>query len=158
MAPKQLREFYFTRQKQMYAKELAAALANKTLPWREFPQMTDEEVRTHLTKIKGIGIWTADVYLMHALQRSDLIPLGDVALVNSLREVKNLPVQISKQEMLAIAKSWRLHRTIGTFILWHACRSKKMFNVRLDRAVLLTNPGVVQCMLPVLPTLVAILN
>lgn len=125
MTPEQLRECYFTRQKQVYAKELASAFSNKTLPWRKFPEMTDEEVRSHLIKIKGIGSWTVDVYLMHALRRTDLFPLGDVALVNSLKEVKNLPSHVSKADMQAIADPWRPHRTIAAFILWHAYLSKK---------------------------------
>lgn len=130
MSNEELRECYFTRQKQVYAKELATAFTNKTLPWKQFPDMNDDEVRTHLTSIKGIGNWTADVYLMHALQRTDLFPLGDIALVNSLKETKQLHPHISKEEMLQIAEPWRPYRTIAAMILWHAYIKKR--NIRIE--------------------------
>ncbi len=130
MSNEELRECYFTRQKQVYAKELATAFATKTLPWKQFPDMNDDEVRTHLTSIKGIGNWTADVYLMHALQRTDLFPLGDIALVNSLKEIKQLHPHISKEDMLHIAEPWRPYRTIAAMILWHAYIKKR--NIKIE--------------------------
>jgi DNA-3-methyladenine glycosylase II len=130
MSNEELRECYFTRQKQGYAKNLAEVFANKTLPWKQFPEMRDDEVRSHLTSIKGIGNWTADVYLMHALQRTDLFPLGDIALVNSLKETKQLHTHISKEEMLTIAEPWRPYRTIASMILWHAYIKKR--NIKIE--------------------------
>jgi DNA-3-methyladenine glycosylase II len=129
MSNEELRECYFTRQKQGYAKELATAFANKTLPWKQFPEMKDEEVRLHLTAIKGIGNWTADVYLMHALQRTDLFPLGDIALVSSLKETKQLHPHITKEQMLEIAEAWRPYRTIASMILWHAYIKKRNMKI-----------------------------
>lgn len=130
MSNEELRECYFTRQKQGYAKNLAEAFISKTLPWKQFPDMTDDEVRHHLTSIKGIGNWTADVYLMHALQRTDLFPLGDIALVNSLKETKQLHPHTSKEKMLLIAEPWKPYRTIASMILWHAYIKKR--NIRID--------------------------
>ncbi len=130
MSNEELRECYFTRQKQGYAKELATAFASKQLKWKQFPSMSDEEVRTQLTSIKGIGNWTADVYLMHALQRTDLFPLGDIALVNSLKETKQLHPHIGKEEMLEIAEPWRPYRTIAAMILWHAYIKKR--NIKIE--------------------------
>lgn len=130
MSNEELRECYFTRQKQGYAKNLAQAFASKTLPWKQFPEMSDEDVRIHLTSIKGIGNWTTDVYLMHALQRTDLFPLGDIALVNSLKETKQLHLHTTKEEMLQIAEPWRPYRTIASMILWHAYIKKR--NIRIE--------------------------
>jgi DNA-3-methyladenine glycosylase II len=113
----------------VYAKELATAVTTKKLELKKFTGMTDEEVRTQLTSIKGIGNWTTDVYLMHALQRTDLFPLGDIALVNSLKETKQLHPHISKDEMLAIAEPWRPYRTIAAMILWHAYIKKRNLKV-----------------------------
>src|SRR5436189_199734 len=76
-------------------------------------------------KIKGIGDWTVDVYLMHALQRSDLFPLGDIALVNSLKEIKQLHKHTTKENMLSIAEPWRPYRTVASMILWHAYIQKR---------------------------------
>ena len=85
----------------------------------------EDEIRQELKKIKGIGDWTVDVYLMHSLQRTDLFPLGDIALVNSLKEVKQLHPHISREEMLTIAELWRPYRTIAAMILWHAYIQKR---------------------------------
>ena len=130
MSNEDLRECYFTRQKQVYVKELANAVVTKQLQLKKFSLMTDEEVRGHLTAIKGIGNWTADVYLMHALQRTDLFPLGDIALVNSLKERKQLPAHTSKEELLMIAEPWRPYRTIAAMILWHAYIIKR--NIKIE--------------------------
>lgn len=129
MSNEELRDCYFTRQKQVYAKELATAITTKKLQLKKFSTLSDEEVRTELTAIKGIGNWTTDVYLMHALQRTDLFPLGDIALVNSLKETKQLHPQISKEEMLVIAEPWRPYRTIAAMILWHAYIKKRKIKI-----------------------------
>jgi DNA-3-methyladenine glycosylase II len=121
----ELRACYFSRQKIVYARELSRAIQNKQLRLGKLRARHEDDIRTELKKIKGIGDWTVDVYLMHALQRTDLFPLGDIALVNSLKEVKQLPRHISKEEMLAIAESWRPYRTIASMILWHAYIQKR---------------------------------
>ena len=99
------------------SRALATAVETKQINLKKLASLTDEEIRTELKKIKGIGDWTVDVYLMHALQRTDLFPLGDIALVNSLKEVKQLHPKATKEEMLAIAESWRPYRTIASMIL-----------------------------------------
>ena len=121
----ELRACYFSRQKIIYARALATAIITKKLNLKKLVLLTDEEIRTELKKIKGIGDWTVDVYLMHALQRSDLFPLGDIALVNSLKHVKQLHPKTTKEEMLAIAESWRPYRTVASMILWHAYIKRK---------------------------------
>ncbi len=121
----EMRACYFTRQKIVYARELATAIQTKKISLKKLSLLSDEEVRTIMITLKGIGHWTIDVYLMHALQRTDLFPLGDIALVNSLREVKQLPKDISKEKMLAIAEPWRPYRTIAAMILWHAYIKKR---------------------------------
>ena len=117
MTDEEMRACYFTRQKIVYARELAFAIKKRKINLKKLSLMPDEEVRNILIQLKGIGNWTIDVYLMHALQRTDLFPLGDVALVNSLKEVKKLPKEISKDDLLKIAEPWRPHRTIAAMIL-----------------------------------------
>ena len=126
----ELRACYFSRQKMVYARELASAVINKKVRLRKLALSTDEDIRLELKKIKGIGDWTVDVYLMHALQRTDLFPLGDIALVNSLKKVKRLAPQVSREEMLAIAEPWRPYRTIASMILWHAYIKKRRIKLR----------------------------
>jgi DNA-3-methyladenine glycosylase II len=120
LTDEELRACYFSRQKMVYARELANAIISRKLRLKKLATSSNEEIREELKKIKGIGDWTVDVYLMHALQRTDLFPLGDIALVNSLKTVKRLQPGISKEEMLAIAEPWRPYRTIAAMILWHA--------------------------------------
>jgi DNA-3-methyladenine glycosylase II len=126
----ELRACYFSRQKIIYARCLATAIQTKQLNLKKLSSATDDEIRVELKKIKGIGDWTVDVYLMHALQRTDLFPLGDIALVNSLKEVKQLHPNVTKEEMLVIAESWRPYRTIASMILWHAYIQKRGIKIQ----------------------------
>lgn len=121
----ELRACYFSRQKIVYARELATAIHTKTLRLKQLTHLKEKDIREQLKRIKGIGDWTVDVYLMHALQRTDLFPLGDIALVNSLKEVKQLPLHTTKEQLLAIAEPWRPYRTIAAMILWHAYIQKR---------------------------------
>jgi DNA-3-methyladenine glycosylase II len=125
LTDEEMRACYFTRQKMSYARGLATAIKTKKLVLSHLTNKPDEEIRTELKKIKGIGDWTVDVYLMHALQRSDLFPLGDIALVNSMRENKNLGKDFPKEKMLEIAKPWEPYRSVATMILWHAYIKKR---------------------------------
>ncbi len=125
MTNEEMRACYFTRQKIVYARELAIAIKKRKINLKKLSLLPDEAVRNILIQLKGIGNWTIDVYLMHALQRTDLFPLGDIALVNSLKEVKQLPKDISKEKMLELAESWRPYRTIAAMILWHAYIKKR---------------------------------
>lgn len=130
LTDEELRACYFSRQKIVYARELAKAIQLKQINIKRLSLLPDEEVRTELIKLKGIGHWTIDVYLMHSLQRTDLFPLGDIALVNSLKETKGLPKDTSKEEMLKIAELWRPYRTIASMILWHSYIKKR--NIKLQ--------------------------
>jgi DNA-3-methyladenine glycosylase II len=127
----ELRACYFSRQKIIYARELAKAIQSKQLQLQKFSGAHEDEIRVELKKIKGIGDWTVDVYLMHALQRSDLFPLGDIALVNSLKETKQLNGHTTREDMLAIAESWRPYRTIASMILWHAYIQKRGIKISM---------------------------
>lgn len=130
LTEKELRTCYFSRQKIVYARELATAIQTKKLILKHLSRKHEDEVRQELKKIKGIGDWTVDIYLMHALQRTDLFPLGDIALVNSLKQVKQLPPHTSKEEMLNFAEPWRPYRTIASMILWHAYIKKKGIKIQ----------------------------
>lgn len=125
----ELKACYFSRQKIVYANDLARAVVTKQLNIKNLALLPDDEIRAILKKIKGIGDWTVDVYLMHSLQRMDIFPLGDIALVNSLKDVKQLNKGTSKEEMLSIAESWRPYRTIASMILWHAYIQKRGIKV-----------------------------
>ncbi|HEX5154293.1 MAG TPA: DNA-3-methyladenine glycosylase 2 family protein [Parafilimonas sp.] len=125
----ELKACYFSRQKIIYVRGLANAIVSKKISLRKLSESTNDEIREILKQVKGIGDWTVDVYLIHALQRSDLFPLGDIALVNSLKHVKQLPTASTKDELLAIAENWRPYRTIACMLLWHAYIERKGIKV-----------------------------
>lgn len=130
LSDEELRSCYFSRQKIVYARELARVVKARKIQLKKLSLLPDEEVRAQMILLKGIGHWTIDVYLMHSLQRTDLFPLGDIALVNSLREVKQLPKGISKEDMLKIAEPWRPYRTVAAMILWHAYIKKRNIKIQ----------------------------
>lgn len=125
LSDKELRQCYFSRQKTVYVRELAKAIVNKKLRISDLSDLPDELVREQLTAIKGVGNWTVDVYLLFSLQRLDVFPIGDLAMVNSMKEVKNLAKTSSKEELLSLAESWRPYRSIAAHLLWHAYIKKR---------------------------------
>jgi len=130
LSDEDLRACYFTRQKIVYARGLTEAIQSKQIKLRALHHQPDESVREQLINLKGIGNWTIDVYLMHALRRTDLFPLGDIALVNSLKHIKQLPDDVSKEDMLEIAAQWRPNRTIAAMILWHDYMQRRKVTVK----------------------------
>ncbi len=116
----ELKTCYFSRQKIIYARHLATAIVNKELVFDELNILPDEAIKTQLKKIKGIGDWTVDVYLMMSLNRCNCFPTGDIALIKSIKEVKDLPAETTKEEILQIAEAWKPYRTVAAFLLWHA--------------------------------------
>lgn len=115
----ELRECYVSRQKTVYIRNLASELSEQRLNLHDFELMPDEEVRARLVKLKGIGNWTADIYLMFVLQRTDIFPIGDLAAVNSLKRTKRLPRETFRENLLEIAEQWKPYRTVATMLLWH---------------------------------------
>jgi DNA-3-methyladenine glycosylase II len=87
----------------------------------------DEVVRRELKQLKGIGDWTADIYLLHALQRTDIFPTSDLALVNSIKMIKGIP-SISKEELVQLSRPWQPYRSVATMIFWHYYIKKKNIN------------------------------
>ena len=121
----ELKACYFSRQKTVYARCLAEAIIQKQLSIKDLQKLDNESIRTQLTAIKGIGHWTADVFLMMVLHRTDLFPTGDIALMNSVKHEKQLSAHTSKEAILTIAETWRPNRTVAAFIFWHAYIKRK---------------------------------
>lgn len=114
-----LRGCSFTRQKIRYTRGLAQAICNDEVNLTLFESEEDAAVRSKLTALKGIGNWTVDIYLLHALQRTDVFPLGDLALIKALQSVKATTVQTTKEELLQLAAPWQPNRSMVTMLLWH---------------------------------------
>jgi DNA-3-methyladenine glycosylase II len=127
----ELRDCYFSRQKIIYARILANALINEEISLQQFEFEKDNVVRATLKKLKGIGDWTADIYLIHALRRLDIFPIGDLALVTAMREIKSLPVTATKEELIKISEPWKPYRSIASMMLWHYYIKKKKITLPL---------------------------
>jgi len=110
---------YFSRQKTSYTKYLAEAIISGQIDLADLEQLPDDVIRAKLTALKGIGNWTADVYLMFVLQHTNIFPIGDLAAVNALKRVKKLPKDTSREEVLAIAEQWAPYKTVASMLLWH---------------------------------------
>jgi DNA-3-methyladenine glycosylase II len=119
LTDEELKACYFSRQKTIYAKCLAEAIISRQIQLKKFSELEDSAIRQQLKMIKGIGDWTVDVYLLFALQRTDIFPLGDLAMINALKEVKQLPKETKQDQILKLADYWRPYRSIATILLWH---------------------------------------
>jgi len=115
----ELKICYFSRQKIIYSRQLAEAIVSKQLQLKQLELLPEEDIRTPLKMIKGIGDWTVDIYLLFVLQRCDIFPTGDLAMMNALKQVKQLPKQTSKEAIIELAECWRPYRSIATYLLWH---------------------------------------
>ncbi|RZK09943.1 MAG: DNA-3-methyladenine glycosylase 2 family protein [Flavobacterium sp.] len=111
-----------SRQKTTYIKALATAILNQELDLESLPEKSSQQVREELIKIKGIGNWTVDVYLLFCLNHPDVIPLGDIAIVNTIKELLDIH---DKSDMETYAEKWSPHRSIASFILWHYYLEKR---------------------------------
>jgi DNA-3-methyladenine glycosylase II len=104
--------------KQKHMKAIAAAILDGTLDLKRVKRLADEDARTHLTAVKGIGPWTADIYLMSSLGRADIWPVGDVALQAAIARALKLRKRPNEKAMEKIARNWRPYRTIAARIFW----------------------------------------
>ena len=114
-----LRSIGFSRQKTSYCRHLAEALLSGELKLEDLPDQDDSTVRKRLVKIKGIGPWTADVYLMMVLARQDVWPAGDLALAQAVCDLKQLPERPTPDRLTLIAERWRPWQTVAARLLWH---------------------------------------
>ena len=124
----ELRSCYLSRQKIIYTRELANAIVSKKINLKKFEGLPDDVVRTELKALKGIGDWTVDIYLLHALRRTDVFPVGDLALVNSIKMVKQLPTA-TKDEIIEMSAKWKPYRSIATMLFWHYYIKKKNIKI-----------------------------
>ncbi len=114
-----LRSIGFSRQKTSYGRNIARAILSGSLELAALPKLDDESARRELIRIKGIGVWTADIYLLRALRRPDVWPCGDLALAVAARDVLGLQSLPTVREMELIGLPWRPWRSVAARILWH---------------------------------------
>ena len=120
-ADNQLRDLGFSRQKISYLK----SLADSGLDFDQMETMENEDVINLLTGIKGVGLWTAEIYCIFSLRRLDIFPAGDLALQEAAKHLLDLENRPSEKEMRKIAESWMPYRSVCAIILWHFYRNFK---------------------------------
>lgn len=119
-----LKAIGFSRQKARYARALAQAVMGGELVLEQLAALSDSAVRAHLTRLPGIGDWTASIYLMMALGREDIWPQGDVALAVSYSRLYGVNERLSGAALAERALGWRPYRSAAAQLLWHAYLSR----------------------------------
>jgi DNA-3-methyladenine glycosylase II len=128
LTDEELRSCYLSRQKIIYTRELANAIVTRRISLKKFEALPDDVVRTELKALKGIGDWTVDIYLLHALRRLDVFPIGDLALVNAIKMVEGIQ-SATKEELLELSQKWKPYRSIATMLFWHYYIKKKNIKI-----------------------------
>lgn len=113
-----LRACGFSRQKAVYGRGLAADILEGRLDLGRLPAMADEDAIAELTKLKGIGRWTAEIYLMFCIGRADVWPAADLALQLAVQHIQRLERRPAAKEMYPLAEAWRPYRTTAALLLW----------------------------------------
>ena len=115
----------FSRQKTLYTRLLAESLARRYFDLRELHNLQDDAARKMLVVFKGIGKWTADIYLLSALRRPDIWPTGDLALATAVQEVKRLRRRPSPEKLEKMSAPWKPWRAVAARLFWHHYLSKR---------------------------------
>ena len=121
----EMKAAYFSRQKIVYARELARAILEGNLDLKTLENLTDADAKHELKKIKGIGDWTADIYLLMAISRADIMPKGDLALHVAWKRLKKLERAPDSDEFQQIAEKWKPLRAAAARLLWHFYLSER---------------------------------
>ncbi|PMB10991.1 hypothetical protein CEN49_02825 [Fischerella thermalis CCMEE 5273] len=121
----ELKTIGFSRQKAIYGRLLAESIIAGQLDLDILNTMDDEDVRSVLKKLKGIGDWTVDIYLLMALRRPDALAKGDLGLILAIQKVKKFAQHPTPQEIESIAENWRPWRAVATRLLWHYYLSER---------------------------------
>jgi DNA-3-methyladenine glycosylase II len=118
----EMRSCQISRQKAKYLRELSTAIINNEIDLLKLAGLNEQEIRTQLTAIKGIGHWTTDIYLMFCLQAKDIFPIGDVAVVNTVKELSGAQ---TLEDICKLAEHWKPLRSLAVFFFWHYYLKKR---------------------------------
>ncbi|HSD05377.1 MAG TPA: DNA-3-methyladenine glycosylase [Nitrosopumilaceae archaeon] len=118
MPDSKLRSAGLSGMKVKYIKDLSEKIESKELRMRSLKNMTDEEVIMQLTQVKGIGRWTAEMFLIFSLGRLDVLPVGDLGLKKGIQRLYSMPNLPEKDEIEELAEKWRPYRTVATWYIW----------------------------------------
>lgn len=118
----ELRNCGVSRQKIIYLKDLANKVLSNEIDFQSYATKSEKQIREELITIKGVGNWSIEVYLMFCLQSPDIIPLGDIAIKNTLKELYNCQ---TPDEMQSISDNWKPFRTFASYTIWHYYLKKR---------------------------------
>ena len=122
LTDEEMRACQISRQKANYLRALSQSVIKKELNFDELSEMDSVDVRKRLTSIKGIGNWTTDIYLMFCLQNKDIFPLGDIALITTIKELTNIK---SEEGIIRFTKKLKPLRSLAAYFLWYYYLKKR---------------------------------
>ena len=118
--PDELRAFGFSNAKAVYVRSLAEKTLDGTVDFAQLPQMTDSEITAHLTQVKGVGEWTAQMFLMFALQRPDVLPCADLGIRTAMKRLYRMRQLPKPSRMEKVARPWRPYASVACWYLWRS--------------------------------------
>lgn len=104
--------------KAMYLKDLAKKVSDNSLEIHKLSHLDDEKIIAELTQVKGIGRWTAEMFLMFTIGRLDVFPVGDLGIRNGMKELYGLKGRVPDEKLVKLAEKWRPYRSIGSWYIW----------------------------------------
>jgi DNA-3-methyladenine glycosylase II len=116
----QLRSVGLSKQKSAYLKDLAAKTAAGALDFARLSQLSDDEVIEHLTQVKGIGVWTAHMFLMFSLRRPNVLPTGDYGVQMAIKKHYKKRKLPKPKDMEKIARAWEPYRSVACWYMWRS--------------------------------------
>lgn len=126
LTDEQLRAVGLSKQKSEYLKDLAAKAASGVLDFSRLPDLPDEDVIQHLTQVKGIGVWTAHMFLMFSLRRPNILPTGDYGVKSAIKRHYRKRKLPKPKDMEKIARPWEPYRSIACWYMWRSLNIKTL--------------------------------
>jgi DNA-3-methyladenine glycosylase II len=120
LTPEELRACGLSAQKIVYVRDLAERVVKRQLDFKKLPAMTNDEIIETLTQVKGVGVWTAHMFLIFALQRPDVFPIGDLGVQNAIRRAYQLQGAPKPADLLRISQRWHPYRSVAAWYLWRS--------------------------------------
>src|SRR5690242_20663163 len=120
LSSEELRACGLSAQKSAYLRDLAEKVASRKINFRKLQDLTDEEVIEYLTQVKGIGVWTVQMFLMFALQRPNVFPAADLGVRNAIRRAYSLSDAPTAADLLRINACWQPYCSVATWYLWRS--------------------------------------
>jgi DNA-3-methyladenine glycosylase II len=120
LRPSRMRSLGLSTQKTAYIRDLARHTRAGTVVFENLSALPDDQVILHLTQVKGIGVWTAHMFLIFALQRTDILPTGDLGIRNAMRKAYSLDALPTPDEMEQMATRWRPYCSVASWYLWRS--------------------------------------